>query len=65
MTSRDHFELDAMVADLGVLVECESPSRDIDRLSQHAQLVSDLMMRLLILQLDLTFTGKVAQTHVF
>ena len=47
MTSRDHFELDAMVADLGVLVECESPSRDIDRLSQHAQLVSDLMMRLL------------------
>jgi glutamate carboxypeptidase len=47
MTSRDHFELDAMVADLGVLVECESPSRDIDRISQHAQLVSDLMMRLL------------------
>ena len=47
MTSRDHFELDAMVADLGVLVECESPSRDLDRLSQHAQLVSDLMMRLL------------------
>jgi len=47
MTSRDHFELDAMVADLGVLVECESPSRDIDRLSQHAQLVSDLMVRLL------------------
>ena len=47
MTSRDHFELDAMVADLGVLVECESPSRDIDRLTQHAQLVSDLMMRLL------------------
>ena len=47
MTSRNHFELDAMVADLGVLVECESPSRDIDRLSQHAQLVSDLMVRLL------------------
>ena len=47
MTSRDHFELDAMVADLGVLVECESPSRDLDRLSQHAQLVSDLMVRLL------------------
>ena len=47
MTSRDHFELDVMVADLGVLVECESPSRDIDRLTQHAQLVSDLMMRLL------------------
>ena len=43
MTSRDHFELDVMVADLGVLVECESPSRDIDRLSQHAQLVSELM----------------------
>ena len=47
MTSRNHFELDAMVADLGVLVECESPSRDVDRLSQHAQLVSDLMVRLL------------------
>ena len=47
MTSRDHFELDVMVADLGVLVECESPSRDIDRLSQHAQLVSELMVRLL------------------
>lgn len=47
MTSRDHFELEAMVADLGVLVECESPSRDIERLSRHAQLVSDLMERLL------------------
>ncbi len=47
MTSGNHFELDAMVADLGVLVECESPSRDLDRLSQHAQLVSDLMVRLL------------------
>ena len=47
MTSGNHFELDAMVADLGVLVECESPSRDLERLSQHAQLVSDLMVRLL------------------
>lgn len=47
MTSGNHFELDAMVADLGLLVECESPSRDLERLSQHAQLVSDLMVRLL------------------
>ena len=36
-----------MLADLDTLVSCESPSRDIVRLNEHAALVSDLMVRLL------------------
>jgi glutamate carboxypeptidase len=41
------FDLDAMLADLSVLVEAESPSRDVDRLTVHARLVSGMMVRLL------------------
>ena len=47
MSSSDTFSLDAMLADLDALVTCESPSRDIERLHAHAQLVSGLMARLL------------------
>jgi len=47
MISADSFSLDAMVADLDVLVNAESPSRDIQRLTQHAELIADLMDRLL------------------
>lgn len=36
-----------MVADLDVLVQAESPSRDIQRLTQHAELIAELMDRLL------------------
>ncbi|NBQ99593.1 MAG: M20 family peptidase [Actinobacteria bacterium] len=36
-----------MLADLSVLVEAESPSRDVDRLTVHARLVSGMMVRLL------------------
>ena len=47
MSSSDTFSLDAMLVDLDALVSCESPSRDIDRLNSHAQLLSGLMERLL------------------
>jgi len=47
MISADSFSLDAMVADLDVLVQAESPSRDIQRLTQHAELIAELMDRLL------------------
>lgn len=47
MISADSFSLDAMVADLDVLVNAESPSRDIQRLTQHAELIAELMDRLL------------------
>ena len=47
MTSSDTFSRDAMLADLDTLVSCESPSRDIERLRAHAQLLSALMERLL------------------
>lgn len=47
MSSSDTFSLDAMLADLEALVSCESPSRDIERLTSHAQLLSGLMERLL------------------
>jgi glutamate carboxypeptidase len=36
-------DLDLMLADLGRLVSTESPSRDIERLTAHAQLLADLM----------------------
>ena len=47
MSSSDTFSLDAMLADLDALVSCESPSRDIERLNSHAQLLSGLMERML------------------
>ena len=47
MTTASAFDLDAMLADLSVLVEAESPSRDVDRLTVHARLVSGMMVRLL------------------
>jgi len=47
MISADHFSLEAMLADLESLVSCESPSKDVDRLTVHARLVSGLMVRLL------------------
>jgi glutamate carboxypeptidase len=47
MTSSDMFSRDAMLADLDTLVSCESPSRDIERLQTHAQLLSGLMERML------------------
>lgn len=47
MTTSSAFDLDAMLADLSVLVEAESPSRDVDRLTVHARLVSGMMVRLL------------------
>ena len=47
MSSSDTYNLDAMLADLDALVSSESPSRDIERLQAHAQLLSDLMERML------------------
>lgn len=47
MSSSDTFSLDAMLADLDALVSCESPSRDIERLQSHAQLLAGLMERML------------------
>lgn len=47
MSSSNGFDRNAMLADLDVLVSCESPSRDIERMHAHAQLVSILMERML------------------
>lgn len=47
MISANSFSLDAMLADLEVLVSAESPSRDIQRLTHHAELIAELMDRLL------------------
>lgn len=47
MISADTFSLDALVADTEQLVNAESPSRDIQRLTQHAELIAELMQRLL------------------
>jgi len=47
MSSSDTYNLDAMLADLDALVSSESPSRDIERLQAHAQLLSGLMKRML------------------
>ena len=47
MSSPDTYSLDAMLADLDALVSTESPSRDIERLQAHAQLLSELMERML------------------
>ena len=47
MTFASDFSLDAMLDDLQLLVSCESPSKDINQLREHASLVSSLMTRLL------------------
>jgi glutamate carboxypeptidase len=47
MISADTFSLDALLADLETLVSAESPSRDIERLTHHAELISALMEKLL------------------
>ena len=47
MTFAADFSLEAMLDDVRLLVSCESPSKDIDRLNEHAQHVSSLMTRLL------------------
>ena len=47
MSSSDTYNLDAMLADLDALVSSESPSRDMERLQAHAQLLSALMERML------------------
>lgn len=41
------FDTQAMVADLAALTGAESPSRDVDRLTVHARLISGMMVRLL------------------
>lgn len=47
MISASEFSLNEMIADVGTLVNAESPSRDIERLTHHAECVATLMQRLL------------------
>ena len=47
MVSAESFSLDALVADLEALVTSESPSRDLPMLNQHAELLAQIMERLL------------------
>ncbi|MEY3656950.1 MAG: hypothetical protein RL114_1308 [Actinomycetota bacterium] len=47
MNSPSQFSLDEMLSDLGTLVSMESPSRDVERVSAHAQVLSEMMVRLL------------------
>lgn len=47
MISASEFSLHEMIADVGTLVNAESPSRDIERLTHHAECVATLMQRLL------------------
>ena len=47
MVSAESFSLDALVADLEALVTSESPSRDLPLLNQHAELLAQIMERLL------------------
>ena len=47
MISPIQFSLDEMLVDLDTLVSMESPSRDIPRISAHAEALSALMMRML------------------
>ena len=47
MISEQHFSLDQMVDELRVLVCAESPSRNIELLNAHAQLIADVMTRVL------------------
>lgn len=41
------FDLATMVSDVSELVTCESPSRDIERLTAQAEVISKMMVRLL------------------
>lgn len=43
MTNGHDFDLPGMVEDLGRLVGAESPSRDVARVTAHAELVADIM----------------------
>lgn len=45
MISEHSFNLEQMVEDLSVLVSAESPSRNVELLTVHAHLVSDIMTR--------------------
>jgi glutamate carboxypeptidase len=47
MISAAAFSLDALLADLEMLVTAESPSRDIELLTHHAELIAMLMEKLL------------------
>lgn len=47
MTFASDFSVEAMLDDVRLLVSCESPSKDINQLREHASLVSSLMTRLL------------------
>lgn len=47
MNSISQFSLDEMLVDLGALVSMESPSRDVERVTAHAQALSAIMERLL------------------
>lgn len=47
MKTAESFSLEAMIADVSTLVNCESPSRDIERLTEHARIVSEMMTHLL------------------
>lgn len=41
------FSVSEMVSDVSILVGCETPSRDIDRLQHQASVLSEMMLRLL------------------
>ena len=41
------FSVAEMVSDVSILVGCETPSRDVDRLAHQASVLSDMMLRLL------------------
>ena len=47
MNTPDQFSLDEMLKDLGTLVSMESPSRDIARVTAHAEALSAMMLRML------------------
>ena len=47
MTQQVRFDLAEMVSDVAELVTHETPSRDVDRLTSHGHILSDMMVRLL------------------
>jgi len=47
MTSAHTFSLEAMIHDLQTLVECESPSRNVEQITKSALLISQIMERML------------------
>ena len=47
MTHQNRFDLSEMVSDVAELVMHETPSRDVERLTSHAQILSAMMDRLL------------------